>query len=188
VNEREFEAKVLGQIDAIRRIGRKRLGRLSDLDDFTHEVVVRLYAARDQRRNEELFPRWASVTARNLAAQWNTKRINPADSALVAVPGPPLPDDSTLQAERWRALVVALTSLEPLDRELLVSYYVDDLGYSELQTRHGLSYSAIGVRLHRVKRKLRRRLGTLLGGAVALFYSDYSAPWAKLAGSVMVSA
>lgn len=170
MDDREFEAKVLEQIDTIRRIGRRRLSRALGLDDFTHEVVVRLYAAREQLRDEKLLPGWAAAVARNLAIEWNNKRVIAPESVHTDLPGPPRPDYDALQAERWQALVSALSSLEPVDRDLLVSYYVDELGYSELQRRHGLSYSAVGVRLHRVKRKLRKCLRWAVAGSVALFH------------------
>ncbi len=57
---------------------------------------------------------------------------------------------------------------------MLVSFYVDDIGYAELQQRNGLSYSAVGVRLHRAKRKLRNRLGWLVASVAALFHTPHA--------------
>ncbi|MEO2006572.1 MAG: sigma factor, partial [Candidatus Poribacteria bacterium] len=74
MDQQQFDAGVLAQIDTIRRIGRGRLRQAADLDDFTQEVVIRLYAGRDQLRDSGRLAQWTSVTARNLAVQWNRRR------------------------------------------------------------------------------------------------------------------
>ncbi|MBT3271032.1 sigma-70 family RNA polymerase sigma factor [Candidatus Poribacteria bacterium] len=174
MNAQQFDAGVLSQLETIRRIGRGRLRRLSDLDDFTQEVLIRLYAGREQLRDAERLPQWAAVIARNLAVQWNRKRAPIPMSALPAVPhGSHVDDDPALLAERWQALVAALDALDPVERDLLVSYYVNEVGYPDLQRRYGLSYSAVGVRLHRAKRKLRTRLRWLVAAVVALFHTPH---------------
>ncbi|MBT7101884.1 hypothetical protein HN937_31200, partial [Candidatus Poribacteria bacterium] len=105
MNAQQFDAGVLSQLETIRRIGRGRLRRLSDLDDFTQEVLIRLYAGREQLRDAERLPQWAAVIARNLAVQWNRKRAPIPMSALPAVPhGSHVDDDPALLAERWQAL------------------------------------------------------------------------------------
>lgn len=171
MDARQFDAKVIEQIDAIRRIGRKRLRRSSDLDDFTQEVVIRLYASRGQLRDGDRLGHWAAASARNLAIEWNRKRAPILMSTAPEVPVVEGVDDPTLREERWQALVNALSGLDPVERDLLVSYYVDGIGYDELQRRHGLSYSAVGVRLHRAKQKLRKRLGRLVVAGAGLFFS-----------------
>ncbi len=172
MDQQQFDAGVLAQIDTIRRIGRGRLRQAADLDDFTQEVVIRLYAGRDQLRDSGRLAQWTSVTARNLAVQWNRRRAPIPMSSLPDLPPEALSDDDpTLLAERWQALVSALETLDPVERDLLVSYYVDEVGYTVLQQRHGLSYSAVGVRLHRAKRKLRTRLGWLIAAVAALFHT-----------------
>jgi len=65
--------------------------------------------------------------------------------------------------ERFRALRSALMALAPRDREMLMAHVVDGVAYRELRTRYGLSGSAVGVRLHRAKRRMRRQLGTMFG-------------------------
>ncbi|MBT3270530.1 sigma-70 family RNA polymerase sigma factor [Candidatus Poribacteria bacterium] len=176
MNAQQFDTSVLGQIEAIRRVGRKRLRRPTDLDDFTHEVIARLYASQDQLRDDERFPHWAAVTAKNLAAEWNRKR----GPALRDVPPERSPADPALLAERRSALHGALGSLGAVERDLLVARYVDEASYSELQERHDLSSSAVGVRLHRAKRKLRGRLRWLVASIAALFHTKHARAFGQM--------
>lgn len=165
-----LDALVVSELGAIRRTGRRYLHALDDLEDFVQEVIVRIYASRDTVRSPDAMASWMRGVARNTALQWNAKRRAIPVGELECVLSPStLPDASVETSERWQALIDALNALNPVDRDLLRSYYADDTPYPELQERHGLSYAAARFRVHRAKRRVRSRLQTIFGPLAALF-------------------
>jgi RNA polymerase sigma factor (sigma-70 family) len=62
-------------------------------------------------------------------------------------------------AERTARLRAALASLRPEERELLRLRFWRDLSISEIAERTGLNYSAAAVRLFRILKSLREKLG-----------------------------
>ena len=151
------EAAVL-QMENIRRIGLRRLRNRSEIDDFVQETLLRAYAKRGQLRDEAKFDRWVAVIARNLAAEWNRKRREQPIDEIPETPDFRTPHDALEEAEERQRLHRAMGRLNEDDREMLRARYFDEASYEELQERHGLSYSAVGFRLHRAKARLRKLL------------------------------
>ncbi|MAF13058.1 hypothetical protein CMK11_21615 [Candidatus Poribacteria bacterium] len=164
-----FDTAALAQVGAIRGIGRRRLAAARDLDDFTQEVLLRAYANCGQLREIERLPQWIQTIARHTAQDWNRKRKPELSEFLAELPSrAPSPHEHAENGERWRAFLDALHALSPVDRDLLYSHLVEGSPYDELEARHGLSHSAVGVRLHRARRRVRRRLRFLLSVGAAL--------------------
>ena len=169
----DFDATVLGQMEHIRAIGKNRLRNQNELDDFVQETVARAYANRDQLRDPAKIKQWIAGIARNTANEMNRAAYRRREE--------PLPDENQLQddtrdpheqlerAERNEQIRAAMNRLNPIDRDLLQGRYMEEESYADLQERHGLSYSAVGFRLHRAKRRLRKLLtGMKVALALAL--------------------
>ena len=168
----DFDATVLGQMGQIRAVGRKRLRNQNELDDFVQETVARVYANRAQLRDPAKLKQWIAGIARNTANELNRAGLRRREE--------PLPDENELldtrdpheqleRAERNEQIRDALNRLNPIDRDLLQGRYMEEESYADLQERHGLSYSAVGFRLHRAKRRLRKLLtGMKVAFALAL--------------------
>ena len=130
----DFDALVLEHVDTIRMIGRSRLRRRDEVDDFTQDVITRLYANQERLRDRDRFPQWADATARNTSAKWNGRR----SPALLADPPdcPAIEPDSQERLENdelARRVVDALRGLDDRDRDILVAHYMDDATYAELE-------------------------------------------------------
>jgi RNA polymerase sigma factor (sigma-70 family) len=63
-----------------------------------------------------------------------------------------------LQAERRKELDLALAELPAEDRQLLLRCYHDRVAIGRLAIEAGVSYSAMAVRLHRIKNRLRDQI------------------------------
>ena len=143
---------------------KNRLRNQNELDDFVQETIARVYANRDQLRDHAKLKQWIAGIARNTANEMNRAAYRRREA--------PLPDENQLpddtrdpheeleRAERNEQIRAAMNRLNPIDRDLLQGRYMEEESYADLQERHGLSYSAVGFRLHRAK----RRLGKLLTG------------------------
>ena len=170
----DFDATVLGQMGHIRAVGRNRLRNLNELDDFVQETVARVYANRAQLRDPAKLKQWIAGVARNTANEMNRAAYRRRETPLPNEDGLPDmrdPHDELERAERNDQIRQAMNRLNPIDRDLLQGRYMEEESYADLQERHGLSYSAVGFRLHRAKRRLRKLL-TGMKVALALALSN----------------
>ena len=170
----DFDATVLGQMGHIRAVGRNRLRNQNELDDFVQETVARAYANRDQLRDPAKLKQWIAGIARNTANEWNRAGFRRREAPLPnedELPDMDMrdPHEQLERAERNDQIRQAMNRLNPIDRDLLQGRYMEEESYADLQERHGLSYSAVGFRLHRAKRRLRKLLtGMKVALALAL--------------------
>ena len=168
----DFDATVLGQMGHIRAVGRNRLRNQNELDDFVQETVARAYANRDQLRDPAKLKQWIAGIARNTANEMNRAGFRRREVPLPdkdELPDMRDPHEELERAERNEQIRQAMNRLNPIDRDLLQGRYMEEESYADLQERHGLSYSAVGFRLHRAKRRLRKLLtGMKVALALAL--------------------
>jgi len=127
-------------------------------ESFASDVVQSAFvtAARKLRRadNEEHLWNWlARVARQQLSHAWRKRQ---RDSTIVTMER--LPDcaaaaepDSVLE----EILDVALTSMEPEDRQLIELFYFDRLSQKEIAERLNATPKAVSSRLERTREKLR---------------------------------
>lgn len=163
-SDRSFDRLLLDQLGLVRYIGARSLRDRGELDDFTQEVVLRVYASPRRLHEPDHLGRWVSVVARNTAKTWNQKRRPVAMDPLpdTVLPGPS-PDERLEERERWSALVDALGRLSEDDRDLLRAYYIEGVSAWELGRRLRISHAALRARLCRARRTLRARLAAYFG-------------------------
>ena len=175
-----FDKAALSQMENIRRIGQRKLRNRAELDDFVQETLLRAYSKRRQLRDTEKFDRWIAAIARNLAREWNRKkREEPMEEPPELIDWR-TPHDAVEEAERNRRLRRAMESLSPADRELLRARYMDEASYAELQAQHGLSYSAVALRIHRAKKRLRKILKSIGPALILVFGGFKRAAWGRV--------
>ncbi len=176
-----FDEAALSQMENIRRIGLRRLRNRNEIDDFVQETLLRAYAKRDQLRDETKFDRWIAAIANNLARDWNSAfyrkgQEEPIDE-LPDIPDERTPHDILEQEEERRELHQAMGRLNEDDREMLRARYFEDASYGELQQKYGLSYSAVGFRLHRAKARLKKILTSTAAAFIAVFGGMQRSAW-----------
>ena len=151
-----FDDDVLAQIGTIRRIGSRLLRNRQDLDDFTQEVELRVFAQRTALRDDRCLASYIGRIARNTAFTWNVKRQPVLMDVLPDVPlNEPSVSERIEAEERRRALVAALDALEPSDGNLLRSFYFAESDYAELAQRYEVSQKTLSARLTRARQRLR---------------------------------
>jgi len=133
----------------------------SEAHDLTAQVFFHAYRACDQFRGESPYKAWLFRIARNTMLTWRRSRDR------IPVPVPDLPDipdggpdtgELVAAAQRHRELWEVVQTLSPAERELLTLRFVEDLQPKEIAQVTGHSAGTIRVRIHRVLRRLRRRL------------------------------
>jgi RNA polymerase sigma-70 factor, ECF subfamily len=134
---------------------RRVLGRTPLAEDAAQEAAIRAWRNHRNCRTPGRPGPWIVTIARRealrLAASPGSTPVDPAAVALEAAPEPADVIDGI-------ALRQELQALDAADRALVLGRYWDDLSYAELAQRSGMPISTVGVRLHRVRLRLRETL------------------------------
>lgn len=141
-----------------------------DTDDVVQEVGKAVMQSIDNYDAERPFANWAFGVARFQVLRFYRRRSidrTTFSSELVdQLAGAYSALTPTVSARR-EALDACVESLSPRQKEVIRSYYSDDSPHTEIGERLGMSKSAVGVMLHRLRLALRdcvrRRLGEEVG-------------------------
>ena len=143
-----------------RRVGRERA------EDLTAQVFVVALESWERYDPSRGTPRtWLFGIATNLMR--NQVRHEQRGLEVAARSGidpvdldPMDPTEARIQAVGARPeLAAALRDLAPVDREVLLLYCFADLDYHEIADVLDLPFGTVSSKMHRIRRKLRRRLG-----------------------------
>jgi RNA polymerase sigma-70 factor (ECF subfamily) len=130
----------------------------TEAEDIAQDATLRAWAKRETLRKREARKSWLATIVRNEALrEFARKRPAPTDT-LDAWRGS---DDERVLATVERAdLHAALERLNKRDRQLVRLRYDEDLTQEAIAHRLGIPLGTVKVRLHRVRAKLRREIGT----------------------------
>lgn len=157
--DQDFARVVAAHRNAILRYGIRRLDDRSAAEDLVAETFIVVWRRFDElpRRDEELF--WLyGIAGRVLANLRRTQQRSMRLESRLAFErelGQELPRYSLEDVE---ALMDALGSLSPDEREIIQLAYWEKLSYREMGVALGCSEKAAGIRLSRARRELRERL------------------------------
>lgn len=135
-----------------------------DREDLTQEILLQCWKSRHQFRGDAAAATWFYRIALNTALKWKRKRengwkipIDNIDSQTADSKTPAIPEDLE-RRERIERLRDAVRRLAPSDRAIVL-LHLEQLSYAEISDVIGISESNVGVRLHRVRDKLRKLMG-----------------------------
>lgn len=141
-------AAMLALTGRLRRFVRRRVASREDAEDVIQEAFLRLlrYLADHEVENEE---RLLLAAAKNLAAdsirRRRTRDKTAIDYAVLAAAEQNCltPEDEIYTQQRLHSVADALTLLPPRCREVFLLHRVDNLTYSQIAVRRGISMSAV---------------------------------------------
>ena len=139
------------------RQARSMLGDESLAQDAVQEAFVRVYLLRASYRPEFAFTTYLAAIVRNLCLdEIRRRRLRP-------VPAQDLPEGlegsaeaAWLEKEKRMALWRSLSRLSAQDQALLTGYALEGLTYQQLARREGLPLTQVRIRLHRIRKRLRK--------------------------------
>ncbi|MEM9408443.1 MAG: sigma-70 family RNA polymerase sigma factor [Acidobacteriota bacterium] len=150
----------------IRRLCRS-WARRGNEGDLEAEVFLQLWRALPSFEGRSNIDTWAyRVTLNVVLSQTRKERLRQgteSDTEVELLPGRPAAD-SLEASERRSALHAALAELEDADRTLL-SLWLEELPYAQIAEITGLTTTHVGVRIHRLKKRLTDRLRATAEGA-----------------------
>jgi RNA polymerase sigma-70 factor (ECF subfamily) len=130
---------------------RRVTGDTSLAEDAAQEAFVRAFRALARYRPQSNFRAWVRTIAIRCAIDLVRRRR----------PESPLPETLTAPAseearhEDVDLLRAALAELSALDREIMIAREIDGVSDRELAVRFEMSVTAVRVRMHRARRKIR---------------------------------
>lgn len=129
-----------------------------DVEDLFQEMLLQLWRAYPRFEGKSAVSTWMYRVALNTAItrlRKNGSRLRPPQF-LAALPE--LADEEpTPDREREQALYQAIGELNKFDKAL-VMLYLEDTPYADMADILDLTVSNVGVKLNRIKQKLRQRL------------------------------
>jgi RNA polymerase sigma-70 factor (ECF subfamily) len=124
----------------------------ADRDDLYQEIIMNAWNAYPRFKGLSKFSTWLYKVALNTALTENRKnKFFGLLTNLDIIDNRATIDN---QNENTEMLYYAIEQLDPLEKSIAL-LYLDELPYKEISEITGLTESNIGVRLHRIKSKIR---------------------------------
>jgi RNA polymerase sigma-70 factor (ECF subfamily) len=150
---------------ALRRLAAAYFDRASDREDLFQEIAVALWKAIPGFRGDSSERTWLYRIAHNTAitAAVKGRRHGRHEDPISTTLDPPSPAPDAEQAflieEKRRRLLDSIRSLPTLDRQIII-LHLDGLSYAEIEEISGLSVNAVGIRLTRIREKLKTMISS----------------------------
>jgi RNA polymerase sigma-70 factor (ECF subfamily) len=141
----------------------RRLRNRAEASEVTQEVFLRAFRKLDQLREPERFAGWLKQIAVRLAINRAVRRPQEfsTDSEVmssVAEQAPETPLESLLRAEQREEVWGGLQRLGDMDRETLISFYINGNSLKEMSEEFDSPIGTIKRRLHTARHRLRDEL------------------------------
>ncbi len=131
----------------------------SEAEDIAQEALLRAWRRRLTLRDHGSRKSWLAVIVRNEAFRQHARKRPDPVATLEAEHGA---DDERVLATVERADIhAAISRLDERDRQLVRLRYDEDLTQTAIAHRLGVPEGTVKVRLHRVRAKLRREIGSI---------------------------
>ncbi len=154
--EKEFVALIHDYQNIIYKICRLYRDNKEDQEDLFQEIVYQLWKSYPGFKGESKVSSWMYRIALNTAIAVYRKSKISVDYYQEFPEHLHLPDEKSISQNEER-LFWALRGLNDSEKAV-ISLYLEDFNYAEIAVITGLSESNIGVRLNRIKNKLKQIL------------------------------
>lgn len=122
-----------------------------EADDLFQEVLISLWQGMGSFRGDASLRSWVYRVSMNTCISYKRKKKLPT-VALEFSPDAVAPDSPG--SKQARMLHDRIAALEPFDRAIVL-LWLEDMSYDEIASIVGISTKAVGVRLVRIKEKLK---------------------------------
>jgi RNA polymerase sigma-70 factor (ECF subfamily) len=176
-----FEAFVERFGDRIYRFGLRMCGHREDAKDVLQDTLIQAYKSLGTLEHPQALRSWLYRVASNACLMMRRKGKFEPDRELsleelapgrdeglpVEIPDPAtLPDEAAEKAEWQRRVHEAIGDLPPAYRIVLIMRDIEQLSTREVGEALGLDESAVKMRLHRARLRVKQRLEEMVRGSV----------------------
>ncbi len=158
--EQRFLAMIRANDARLRRICRVYARASGTEEDLYQEILVQVWRSLDSFEGRASADTWLYRVALNTALSHGRRPAGRrewsagAGEVIARVPDrAPAPDEALEATERLERLYRAIERLDETDRAL-VMLYLEERSYREMADVLGISESHVGVKLHRIRRRM----------------------------------
>jgi RNA polymerase sigma factor (sigma-70 family) len=136
-----------------------KVRNVDDAQDLTQETFLEAFRDLSLLKNPECFYSWLCQIARHQCYDWQRKNHNNQVTLDESLKFETLTADEMIAYDELMVNVIqVIDELPEIDRDLMKSYYLDNISYVELQAKHKLSYKGVTNRIFRARQKVRKKL------------------------------
>ena len=162
-----FERLVREYMNTVLGLAYNYVGNFSSAEDIAQETFVQAYQSLESLRDGSRFKVWLLKIARNKSIdairrspRWISLDQSRDVVRKVSMHSVPAAADPAFEFTE-EDLIVVLGSLREDYREIFVMKHVDNLSYKEISLILGMTVSAVGEKLYRVRSMIREKLKEL---------------------------
>ncbi|MEQ9304897.1 MAG: sigma-70 family RNA polymerase sigma factor [Marinoscillum sp.] len=156
MTEREFINKIQEHSGIIHKILYLYVDDPEDSRDLKQEIQLQAWKAKERFRGDSMFSTWLYRVALNTVLTFqrkNKRKVATADIDHARAVG----QIPTEKSERSELLLRAIKSLNDVDKTI-VTLHLEDYDNGEIADIIGLTKNNVGVKLHRIKDHLKKKL------------------------------
>lgn len=154
VSEKQFLENILQNRGIILKICRIYRRDQDDQDDLYQEIILNAWRSYPHFEGRSKFSTWLYRVALNTALS-ETRKDKFFGLFDSIEHGQHVVDIEIEDNEKQQMLYRAIDQLDPMEKTIVI-LYLEDLPYSEISEISGLTESNVGVRLHRLKEKIKK--------------------------------
>ena len=126
-------------------------------NDLSQEVFIHIWHAIEKFEGRSSYKTWIYRITVNTCLQYQRKRKKQYDLSITDYENLLETTETTNEIDQNQQLYAAIQGLERVDR-LITMMLLEELDYSEIASIMGISESNLRVKIHRIKKKLRKIL------------------------------
>lgn len=152
-SEKEFEQLVRQQTSTVYSVCYMFASDKVEADDLFQEILINLWRGFDKFRHESSPSTWVYRVSLNTCISYKRKRR--IDTSPLEGVGIESAYEDIERSPQSQLLHQRIRHLEPFDRAIVL-LWLEDMSYEEIGDIVGLSVRAVGMRLMRIREKLKK--------------------------------
>ncbi len=153
-----YQSSILPYAAIIIKICRAYTNSQEDFEDYYQEVCLQIWRSRDSFRDESKWSTWIYRISLNVCLTLLKKNKNKKHRYVSdQLPDEMIEDSQVFSDEALNHLYEAIKHLSEVDRAVIL-LYLDEKSYQEIAEIIGTNPNNIGVRINRIKERLKKLL------------------------------
>lgn len=151
-----YTSSILPFAAIIIKICRAYTNTQEDFEDYYQEVCLQIWKSKDNFRQQSEWSTWIYRLSLNVCLTLlKKKKTNRKHFASDALPDEVIDDSHTFKNESLNQLYNAIRHLSEIDRAVIL-LYLEEKPYQEIADIIGTNQNNIGVRIKRIKERLKK--------------------------------
>jgi RNA polymerase sigma-70 factor (ECF subfamily) len=153
--KQRFSDEVFLHVGILQKVCRIYKKDTADREDLFQEILYNAWQAYPRFEGRSKFSTWLYRVALNTALHQNRK--DRRSVTMVQLESNSVDLFETEEVDTLKILYQAIDHLNPLEKSIII-LYLDDQSYNEIAEITGLSVNNIGVKLNRIKTKIKKTM------------------------------